>query len=570
MKMNKISFTRLLDLLPGVFVWSVIIGVFVGSYFFPTGVAYFIILFNVYWVLKTIRMNFYYVRSFIILRAWSLFDWKGRAEALKSKSEISNFLINEYHSISTMSLKTFFEKTHAKLEFEKKRFVTLPYFVELPILFIQKRVAIWLVQSEINNFNRQKESDIIWDSKNVTHFIIIPFAKEPYSVLKPAVDRIAKQDCDTKSIFVVLATEKACPTGQEIASQLSKEYKGVFADIITTVHELKPDEIRGKSANMWHAATVVKKRIEDEKMNEELVTMTSCDCDSQFPTDYFSILTYEFCKNPLRYRKYWNGSMIYYDNIWEVPFYVRVANTLFSSTALATHSRPNMIQVSTYSGSYKLIRDIGFWTKDKIPEDWNMYFKAVFKYGKDVSVVPLFLSIFSDAAGSTTYWKSFVNQYEQVKRWSWGVSDDSWIIQNMLSTRRKVSDWFAVFIRGINATVDHFLWPLYGFVLAFGANIPPLVSKPFSNTVLGNNLSPIISIILTISTIQFIGILFLDMGLKPKRIGKKMNLISYLLYFVEFLSMPLTGIIFGSLPALDAHTRLLMGKRMEYRITEKQ
>ncbi|HOU76206.1 MAG TPA: glycosyltransferase family 2 protein [Candidatus Dojkabacteria bacterium] len=568
--MKKISFTRLLDLLPGLFVWSVIIGVFVGSYFFPIVVAYFIILFNVYWVLKTVSMNYYYIRSFIMLRAWCLFNWKGRAEALTGKSEISAFLINEYHFISTMSLRDIFEKTHEKLNFEKKRFITLPYWIELPILLIQKRVAIWLIQSEINHFNKQKETDIIWDYKKIKHFIIIPFAKEPYSVLKPTVDRLAKQDCDTKSIVVVLATEKACPTGQDIASQLTKEYEGVFADIITTVHELKTDEIRGKSANMWYAATVAKQKIDNEKMNEDFITMTSCDCDSQFPTNYFSVLTYEFCKNPLRYRKYWNGSMIYYDNIWEVPFYVRVANTLFSCTALATHSRPNMIQVSTYSGSYKLIKDIGFWTKDKIPEDWNMYFKAVFKYGKDVSVVPLFLSIFSDAAGSTTHWKSFVNQYEQVKRWSWGVSDDSWIIQNMISTRRKFSDWISVFIKGINATVDHFLWPLYGFVLAFGANIPPLISKPFSNTVLGNNLSPIISIILTISTIQFLGIVLLDTELKPKRPDNKRGFFSYILYFLEFIFMPITGIIFGSLPALDAHTRLLMGKRMEYRITEKQ
>lgn len=568
--MKKINVTRLLDLLPGLFVWGVIIGVFVGSYFLPVWVAYFIILFNVYWVLKTVRMNYFFLRSFIMLRAWCLFDWAGRTKSLTSRDEISGFLLNEYHSISTMTLRTVFEETHQKLNFEKKRFIKLPYLIELPVLWIQKKVAVWLIQSEINHYNRVEDIDIIWEPQKIKHFIIIPFAKEPYSVLKPAVDRISKQDHDRKSIIVVLATEKACPTGQEIASQLTKEYKGVFGDMITTVHELKSDEIRGKSANMWHAATVVKKKIEDEKMDERYITMTSCDCDSQFPTDYFSILTYEFCKNPLRYRKYWNGAMIYYDNIWEVPFYVRVANTLFSATALANHSKSNMIQVSTYSGSYKLISDIGFWTKDRIPEDWNMYFKALFKYGKDVSVVPLFISIFSDAAGSTTHWKSFVNQYEQVKRWSWGVSDDSWIIQNMLTAKKRFSDRISIFFRGLNATVDHFLWPLYGFVLAFGANIPPLVSKPFSNTVLGNNLSPIISFILTFSTIQFLGIILLDMELKPERPNRKITLFSLILYFVEYLSMPINGIIFGSLPALDAHTRLLIGKRMEYRVTEKQ
>jgi hypothetical protein len=33
--------------------------------------------------------------------------------------------------------------------------------------------------------------------------------------------------------------------------------------------------------------------------------------------------------------------------------------------------------------------------------------------------------------------------------------------------------------------------------------------------------------------------------------------------------MPIVGFFFGALPGLDAHTRLMLGKYLEYRITEK-
>jgi len=37
----------------------------------------------------------------------------------------------------------------------------------------------------------------------------------------------------------------------------------------------------------------------------------------------------------------------------------------------------------------------------------------------------------------------------------------------------------------------------------------------------------------------------------------------------EFILMPIAGFIFTFLPGLDAHTRLMLGKYMEYRVTEK-
>jgi hypothetical protein len=52
---------------------------------------------------------------------------------------------------------------------------------------------------------------------------------------------------------------------------------------------------------------------------------------------------------------------------------------------------------------------------------------------------------------------------------------------------------------------------------------------------------------------------------RPAGWGWVRRLISYL----QWLGLPIIGIIFSNLPALDAQTRLLTGRYLEYRVTEK-
>ena len=38
---------------------------------------------------------------------------------------------------------------------------------------------------------------------------------------------------------------------------------------------------------------------------------------------------------------------------------------------------------------------------------------------------------------------------------------------------------------------------------------------------------------------------------------------------VEYLAYPVIGLVMSVLPALEAHTRLLLGRNLEYKVTEK-
>jgi hypothetical protein len=38
---------------------------------------------------------------------------------------------------------------------------------------------------------------------------------------------------------------------------------------------------------------------------------------------------------------------------------------------------------------------------------------------------------------------------------------------------------------------------------------------------------------------------------------------------VQYLAYPMIGLVMSVLPALEAHTRLLLGRYLEYKVTEK-
>ena len=47
------------------------------------------------------------------------------------------------------------------------------------------------------------------------------------------------------------------------------------------------------------------------------------------------------------------------------------------------------------------------------------------------------------------------------------------------------------------------------------------------------------------------------------------KLLNLPLLFVQWYFLPIISFLFSSLPALEAHTRMLLGKKLEYKVTEK-
>ncbi len=401
----------------------------------------------------------------------------------------------------------------------------------------------------------------------VHHVMIIPFAKEPLGVLDKTLEKVSQQTFPTKQISIVMATEGRFPQGEKIAKELALKYEDAFANFWITVHPDIPGEVKGKSSNMAFAGRFVSKKIRELDIPVENVTITSCDSDSRLSTKYYACLTYTFLTDEDRYNHIYQGTLMFYNNIWVVPFPIRVVNSVGSILNLARQMRPEkLINVSTYTLSLKLLEEAGYWDVDVIPEDWHLFFKAFFSKRGEVSVVPIFLPIYADAAESTSYFKTMKSQYEQLKRWAWGVTDIPYIVKK----------WFTSpdvpFIRKTRhvlwAMEFHLLWPVNWFIITIGAMVPAMVNPRFGETVLGRSLPMVAGNILTLSALFLVVIIIVDWKAKPNR-PREFSWVYVPVLVLQWLAMPITGLFFGALPGLDAHTRLMLGKYLEYKVTEK-
>jgi cellulose synthase/poly-beta-1,6-N-acetylglucosamine synthase-like glycosyltransferase len=481
---------RLLEILPGFVSWNIILFPYWGIFVIPTTVAYFILIFNIYWFYQSLQIAITAVISHLRIQASIAYDWLG-------------------------DLKSF------------------------P------------------------------DWKKVRHLVIIPTFKEPIYILERTLTSLAEQTLPRKQIVVLLAMEKKEPKEDRAQKvrELKTKFKGVFANLYVTVHELAPGEVVGKASNERHAALWVKKRLIKSGVDTNYLTVTSCDADHKYHPQHFACLTFKFLDNPKRYNYFWQPAVMFYNNIWELPAITRVPNTLSSIWNLSMlPRRDRLINAQNYSLSFKLLDEVDYWDPDKIPEDWGIFFKAYYKKRGQVEVDPIYLPLHADAPQSTSFLKTLKNQYEQYKRWAWGVSDDPWIIKNYLLTPG-VPFWDKT-MRLMFAIWAHFMWPVNWFIITIGLTIPSLLNPSFARTALGYTVPRLSSFVLTVALLFLLVMIVIDNIYKPKR-PKEFPLWRAILVPFEFVLMPIAGFFFSALPGLDAHTRLMLGKYLEYRVTEK-
>ena len=115
--------------------------------------------------------------------------------------------------------------------------------------------------------------------------------------------------------------------------------------------------------------------------------------------------------------------------------------------------------------------------------------------------------------------------------------------------------------------LDHFLWPANWFILTIATSVITLVNPEFSRTSLGYSLPIMARIILTSSLIALVIMVVIDYRNRPKHLSR--SKIRELLFPLEFVLMPIAGFFLNSLPAMISHTQLMLGKKMEYKVTEK-
>lgn len=455
----------------------------------------------------------------------------------------------------------------------------VPYIVAYFILFFD---VYWLYKSfslAINAFIASRKikraEKIDWldrlkklpAAKKVKHVVIIPNYKENISKLRQTIQSLTQQTLPTKQIFVVLGMEKREIDGAKKASSIIKEFKNIFGGILATYHPDIDNEVKGKSSNESYASKkVYSKLVKTGFIDIDFATISSVDVDSVFDKQYFSYLSYLFLTDKNRYNKFWQSANVNHNNFWTVPAPIRII-AFFGSlwrTALL-NQKDRLIINSTYSLSFSLLKKIGFWDTDVIPEDYRIFFKAFYKMQGKVWVEPIFLKTSMDAPLSSGYIKSLKNKYHQERRWSWGASDDQlyikwWLtIPNVPFMRKTIMLY--------NVLLDHFLWPVNWFIITIAANIIPFINPAFQRTTLGYSLPNLAGLILTSCLAASLAMVIIDYKNRPK--NPSVSKLREFLFPLHLILLPIVGFFLSTLPALISHTQLLRGKRLEYKVTEK-
>lgn len=422
-------------------------------------------------------------------------------------------------------------------------------------------------EEEVKNWGY--ESSCLQNFSKVNHVLIIPNYKESVEKLKDTIDSIKAQSFPLDRLFVVLAMEKREKEARSKARQIRSYYKGIFGGMIATFHPHGKNEVIGKSSNQAYAAKMAYKAIiKKNNLDINFVTVTSVDADAIFDRQYFSYLAYKFLNSKAPFLSFWQGANVDYNNFWKIPSVTRAPSffgSLWRTAILVQGSR--LIPTSTYSLSFRLLKEIGYWDTDVVPEDYRIFFKAFFRTRGKIEVEPIFLKTSMDCALSKGYFKTLLNKYHQVKRWAWGISDDPLYLK-WYFTVKNINFFKKTYLVG-TVLIDHVFWPVYWFIITVSVNLIILLNPVFTRTSLGYNLPRLSGFILTFCLVALLVLMFVDYKLRKNTQSETVSFWRQLLFPVEFIFMPVSGFFFSSFPALVSHLHLLFGKRLEYKVTEK-
>lgn len=408
--------------------------------------------------------------------------------------------------------------------------------------------------------------------RKIYHVVLVPTYKEDIDIIRSSIKSVLESDYPKDRIIYVLGfEERDKERAQEYGRILQAENQGKFIDFITTMHpDNLPDEIKGKGPNITYAMQTALPAIDKLGVSHGSVLVTNMDTDNIMDKKYLSCLTYKYLTTPDPMHKSFQPLPMYFNNIWDVPMPMRLIAMGSSFWQMMVASRPSRLRnFSAHTQSLEALVATDFWSKTTIVEDGHQFWRSYFVFHGNHEVVPVFVPIYQDAILGETIFATIKEQYLQKKRWSWGVSDIPYVFFHAIKDKQIY--WFDRLANSLILFEAHFSWSTGSLILALFSWVPLVVNPGFQNTVLAFNFRQIYGWIISIAYIGMITTLVISTLLVlPRRKSKATNWRIFFDWILTPLVLPLTNILFSSLPAFDSQTRLLLGiKPKVFRVTIK-
>ena len=172
-----------------------------------------------------------------------------------------------------------------------------------------------------------------------------------------------------------------------------------------------------------------------------------------------------------------------------------------------------------------------------------------------------------DVAAASSWWRTVVNVYRQKRRWAWGVENFPIVVRGFWHATSM--PWTSKVRYAMKLLEEQISWATSGFMLTVLGWLPVMVAgREFSDTVLYYSAPRITAIIFQLASVGLITSAILSLSLLPKP-QSRFPLIKRVIHAMEWWCVPAILVFLSALPALDAQTRLLTGRYMEFWVTEK-
>jgi hypothetical protein len=273
-------------------------------------------------------------------------------------------------------------------------------------------------------------------------------------------------------------------------------------------------------------------------------------------------------RNPHRHS--YQPLALYNNNIWEAPSFARVVANSTTFWLMAEKARPErLFTFSSHSMSFKTLVEVGYWQINIVTEDSRIFLQCFDHFDGDYSTVPMYVPISMDTVMGRNIWQTIKGQYKQMRRWAWSVEHFPWMVTRFFQNKKIA--WSKKVKYLFNQSEGQYSWatgPIFIFILG---RLPLLVAGRHGlNTAIIQNTPFVLEFLMSLAMIGVVVSAFINIYFLPPRPPQKKKY-KWLLMVLQWIFLPLTMVLFGSLPATDAQTRLMLGGRFRlgFDVTDK-
>lgn len=532
---------RCFEMIPGIILWSTFLGLFVFSFIRPVWVAIFIITYDLYWLIRVSYFSIFMLVAYRKVRTESGTRWRERCEKICAN-------VGRYRRTIEARL--------AGMERSSPK----------------NKESVESLRTHLQELKKIESEGIdVWDWRSIHHLVIFPTYGEGSEILRSSLAALLQSDFPTDRLIVVLAFEEreGIPAYHK-AEALKGEFGESFAALLTTFHpDGIPGEARVKGANTSWAAKQAKLFLDRQEIPYDRVVLSAFDADTCVDPQYFGCLTYNYIVNPERTRRSYQPLPVYHNNIWDAPSFARVVANSTSFWHMVQSIRPDLlITFSSHAMCFKTLVEVGYWPVDVISDDSVIFYCCYVYYEGAYETVPLYVPVSMDANLAESYWRTFVNQYKQMRRWAWGIEKFPLMMRAFLIDRKIPLVKKAKHV--LRLLEGNYSWATASFIIAVFGWLPIWVGgEAFNRTVLAYNLPSTTRSILTLALAGVLISVFLCHALLPPRPARysRWRTVSMTL---QWALVPFSYLILVGLPAVDAQTRLMFGRYLAFWVTEKK